>query len=61
MGTLIYWGKLEMKYYDLNNDGFNVCFKDTEIETAKDIFNVGKHRTVKTGGVWLKNHLKNKK
>ena len=40
-GTLIFWGKLEMKYYDFNNDGWNVCFKDTEIENAKDLFNIG--------------------
>ena len=57
-GTLILWGKLEMKYYDFNNDGWNVCFKDTEIENAKDLFNIGKYRTVQSGKTWLNNHLK---
>ena len=57
LGNLIFWGKLEMKYYDSQNDGFNVCFKHTEIENAKDNFLVNK-RIVKSGKYWLNNHLK---
>ena len=57
LGNLIFWGKLEMKYYDFQNDGCNVCFKDTDIENAKDSFLVDKRRTVKTGKSWFKNHL----
>ena len=57
LGNLIFWGKLEMKYYDFQNDGWNVCFKDTEIESAKDSFIVEKRRVVKSGKSWLNNHL----
>ena len=56
-GNLIYWGKLEMKYFDFQNDGHNVLFKDTEIENAKDSFIVDNPRTVKSGKSWLNNHL----
>lgn len=58
LGNLIYWGKLDMKYYSFQTDGFDICFKDTEIESAKDSFLVGRFRTVKSGKSWLNNHLK---
>jgi len=61
IGTLIFWGKLEMKYFELQNIDGNVVFKDTEIEYAKDLFNIGRYRTVKSGKSWLNNYLKNKK
>ncbi len=58
-GTLIYQGKYLMKYFE--SQDYGVLFKDTEIETAKDLFNIGRYRTVKSGKSWLNNHLKNKK
>ena len=58
LGNLMFWGKLEMKYYDIQEDG--IIFKDTEIETAKDNFLVDRTRTVKSGKSWLNNHLKSK-
>lgn len=61
LGNLIFWGKLEMKYYDFQNDGWNVCFKDSEIEKARDNFLVDKRRIVKSGKSWLNNNFKNKK
>lgn len=58
LGNLIFWGKLEMKYYDFQNDGWNICFKDTEIEIVKDSFLVDKKRKVKSGKAWLNNYMK---
>ena len=58
LGNLIFHGKYLMKYFELNNDGWNVCFKDTEIEKAKDNFLVDKRRKVQSGKTWLNNHLK---
>ena len=58
LGNLIFWGKLEMKYYDFQNDGWNICFKDTEIEIVKDSFLVDKKRKVKSGKAWLNNYIK---
>ena len=58
-GTLMFQGKYLMKYFDIQE--FGILFKDTEIENAKDLFNIGKYRTSQSGKTWLNNHLKNKK
>ena len=58
LGNLIFWGKLEMKYYE-GQEG--VLFRDTEIEDAKDSFLVDRRRKVKSGKSWLNNYLSNVK
>ena len=59
-GVLLADGYLPIKYYDsLMNQG-RIAFKDTEIDSVKDLFYVKNKRIVKTGKAWKENYLKNK-
>jgi hypothetical protein len=58
-GNLLFQGKYDMKYFETQL--FGILVKDTDINTMKDSFSVGRNRTVKSGKSWLNNYLKNKK
>jgi hypothetical protein len=58
-GNLLFQGKYDMKYFETQL--FGILVKDTDINTMKDSFSVGRNRNVKSGKTWLNNYLKNKK
>ena len=59
-GVLMFRGSYHIKFYKSTIEKGVYYYKDTEIDSVKDLFYVQKKRIVKTGKAWKENYLKNK-